>query len=75
MSRGRGGFPPAPNIRRTWFLSTERSEAFIGGPTHQSLESQANRIRVAAGSTDRSRLLQEAFINVECLFHAIRVCH
>ena len=71
MLRCRGGFPPAPNVGRPRLLPPKCPQPLVGALAYQGFEPEADRISVAPGATDGSRLSQKVLIDVESLLHAI----
>jgi hypothetical protein len=53
---------------RAWLGASERAEALVGCVTDERFQPEANSVRVGFGARCRLGLLQEALVDVECLF-------
>ena len=72
-------FTPSRNLASVELRPTERAKTLVRGATDQCLEAEPNRLGVRLGARDRFGMLQQAFVDVQGLFHtsdlAILVWH
>jgi hypothetical protein len=54
---------------RAWFRSTKRPKAFVGGVTHQCLETHADRFGVRPGAGRCPGLAEKLLVDVQRLLH------